>query len=62
MNVQSDQLVPTVPKAGDRVKIMGTDLDGAIGVLKTVDSGDGVVSIHGDIKFFPLSFLARVLE
>ncbi|CAL8108608.1 unnamed protein product [Orchesella dallaii] len=62
VNVQSDQLVAIIPKTGDRVKVIAGELREAFGYLKSVDGSDGVVDIHGDIKFFPLSFLARLVE
>jgi hypothetical protein len=62
VNVPSDQLIPTLPKTGDRVKVIAGELREGVGYLKSVDGGDCFVDIHNDIKFFPLTYLARLLE
>jgi len=67
VNILSEYLVPSLPRTGDKVKVVTGEYREQVGVIRSVEGQDAVVEFEAtrgmerEIKFFPLTFLCKVV-
>ncbi|GAB6022325.1 transcription elongation factor spt5 [Chamberlinius hualienensis] len=60
VNILGEHLEPSIPKRGDKVKVLIGDERENVGELVSIDHQEGVVRIDGDVKLLQLRYLCKL--